>query len=79
MNLNSTTPKLELHLHSRQLLTLENTQHHMAIECKEGVVWVTCAGDRQDYMLRSGRRFEPKTNGELVIEAIDEARVDIEE
>ena len=79
MNLNSKTPKLELHLHSHQLLTLDNSQHQMEIECKEGVVWVTSAGDRQDYMLRSGKRYLPKTTGEVVIEAINEACVDIEE
>jgi hypothetical protein len=79
MNLNSKTQKLELHLHPRQLLTLNNTQHNMAIECKEGVIWVTSAGERQDYMLRSGKRYVPKTNGDVVIEALNDACVDIEE
>jgi len=51
----------------------------MAIECKNGVIWVTCAGESQDYTLRAGRRYVPKTKGEVVIEAIDEACVDIEE
>lgn len=79
MNLNSTTPKLEMLLHSHQVLTLNNPRHNMTIECKEGVVWVTAAGEYKDYVLVPGKRCEPKTSGEVVIEAINEACLDIEE
>jgi len=79
MNLNSKTPKLELLLHTHQLLTLDNAQHNMAIECKEGLIWVTAAGELRDRMLYSGQRYVPTSNGRVVIEAIDEACVDIEE
>ncbi|HLO34053.1 MAG TPA: DUF2917 domain-containing protein [Anaerolineales bacterium] len=79
MNLTSKTPRIELLLHPRELLNLDNSQHQMAIECKNGVIWVTCAGEHQDYILRAGRRYIPKTKGTVVIQAIDEARVDIEE
>ena len=79
MNLNSKTPRIEFLLHPHQVLNLENTQNRMAIECKNGLIWITCAGEGQDYMLRAGRRYAPKTKGKVVIEAIDEACVDIEE
>ena len=79
MNLTSGTPRIELFLHPRDVLNLDTRQHRMAIECKHGVVWVTCAGEHQDYILRAGRRYTPRTKGSIVIEAIDEARVDIEE
>ena len=79
MNLTSNSPRGELLLHPHQVLHLDNAQHRMAIECKNGVIWVTCAGESQDYTLRAGRRYVPKTSGEVVIEAIDEACVDIEE
>lgn len=79
MNLTSRTPRVELLLHSRQVLNLDNSQDQMAIECKNGVIWVTCAGEYQDHILRAGRRLVPKTKGTVVIEAIDESRVDIEE
>ncbi len=79
MNIRSHSHKLQLVLKKHQLLTLNETQPKMAIECKEGVIWVTHAGDRQDYMLKAGRHFNPKGKGSLVIEAIDDARVDIEE
>jgi len=79
MNLNSKTPKLELLLHTHQLLALDNAQHNMAIECKEGVIWVTTTGEPRDQMLYSGQRYVPISNGRVVIEALDEACVDIEE
>ncbi len=79
MNLTTRTKRVELFLHPHEVLNLDNTQHHMAIECRNGVIWVTCAGENQDYMLRAGRRYEPKSRGNVVIEALDEACVDIEE
>jgi hypothetical protein len=51
----------------------------MAIECKSGVIWVTHSGDYKDYVLQAGRSCVPQGSGNLVIEAIDDARVDIEE
>ena len=79
MNIRPQTHKLELLLKKHQLLTLNEVQPRMAIECKQGVIWVTHAGEKQDYVLRAGRHYFPKGNGALVIEAIDDARVDIEE
>jgi hypothetical protein len=78
MNLVSQTPRIELLLRPREVLNLDNSQR-MAIECKNGVIWVTCAGEHQDHILHAGRRYVPKAKGTIVIEAIDEARVDIEE
>lgn len=79
MNLTSKTSRIELLLQPRQVLNLDNTQHRMAIECKNGVIWVTCAGEHKDHILHAGRRYIPNTKGSIVIEAIDEACVDIEE
>jgi predicted nucleic acid-binding Zn finger protein len=79
MNLTSTTPRIELLLRPHQVLNLDNRRHRMAIECKNGMVWVTCAGEHRDYILRAGRSYVPKTKGSVVIQAIDEARVDIAE
>ena len=79
MNLTSKTPTVELLLHPHQVLHLDNRQHHMAIECKNGVIWVTCTGENQDYVLRAGRRYVPRSKGPIVIQAIDESRVEIEE
>jgi hypothetical protein len=79
MNLTSKTPKIELVLHPHQILDLDETQHRMAIECKSGVLWVTHSGETQDYMLKAGKRYVSKTKGKILIQAINESRVDIEE
>jgi len=79
MNIRTQSRKLQLLLKKNRLLTLNEAQPKMAIECKEGVIWVTRAGDPQDYVLHAGRHYIPTGKGRLIIEAIDDARVDIEE
>ncbi len=79
MNIQSQSHKVQLLLKKHQLLTLNEAQPKMAIECKSGVIWVTHAGDRRDYVLKAGRTCVPNGNGNLVIEAINDALVDIEE
>jgi hypothetical protein len=79
MNLTSKTPKIELLLQPLQILDLEETEHRMAIECKSGVLWVTHSGETQDYMLKAGKRYISKTKGKILIQAINESCLDIEE
>lgn len=79
MNLSSRTSRIELLLRPRQVLNLDNRQRRMAIECKNGMVWVTSTGEHQDYILHPGKSYIPRSKGNIVIEAIDEARVDIAE
>jgi hypothetical protein len=79
MNLTSKTSSIELLLQPRQVLSLDNSQHRMAIECKSGVIWMTCAGESGDHILHAGRSYVPRTKGNIVIEAINEACVDIAE
>lgn len=79
MNLSSRTPRIELRLRPRQVLNLDNRGHRMAIQCKNGVIWVTSAGEQQDYILHAGKSYIPRKKGSVVIEAIDEACVDIAE
>ena len=79
MNLRSQTPRIELLLQSRELVNLDNSQNRTTIACKNGLIWVTCAGEHKDHILPAGKRYAPKTKGMIVIEAIDDACVDIEE
>ena len=78
MNLTSATPKIELILRPREVLSLEN-QHRMAIECKDGVIWVTRAGGHKDHILRAGERYIPDARGSIVIEAMGASCVNIVE
>ena len=79
MNLTSRTPRVELLLHARQVLNLDNSQNRMAIQCRNGVIWVTSAGEYKDHILQAGKRYVPRKKGTIVIESIGESRVDVEE
>ena len=79
MELISQTPRIELILKPHQLLSLGKIRHRMAIECKQGVLWVTSSGDHDDHLVYAGQRFTPVSNRKVVIEAIKDACVDIEE
>ena len=79
MNLTFSIPAVELLLHPHQVLNLDNHRHRMAIECKNGTIWVTCSGEIKDYVLDAGKRYVLGKKGTVVIEAIDESCVEIEE
>jgi len=79
MNINTKTSNIELLMKQRQLLKLEEAQPHIAIECKQGVIWVTSSGDYRDHMLAAGQCYTPVNNSQVVIEALHDARVDIAE
>ncbi len=79
MTLTSTTPKMEVLLRPREVLSVDNQQHRMAIECKNGVIWVTRAGGHKDHILNAGERYIPTAKGSIVIQSIGEARVNIVE
>jgi hypothetical protein len=77
MILSSKTPKIELFLRPREVLSLDNRQHPMAIECKNGVIWVTRTGGHKDHILNAGERYIPTSKGSIVIQAIGESQVNI--
>ena len=79
MTLTTRTPKIELLLRPHEVLSLDNRQYPMAIECKNGVIWVTRTGGHKDYILNAGERYIPDAQGSIVIEALGESRVDIVE
>jgi hypothetical protein len=47
----------------------------MSIECKQGVLWVTRAGDINDYLLAPGDRYVPEKKGKVVIQAVRDAHL----
>jgi len=79
MILVSQTPRIEVILKPHQLLNLGNVRHRMAIECKQGVLWVTSSGDLDDHVLSAGQRFVPGRKSKVIIQAVKDACIDIEE
>jgi hypothetical protein len=70
---------LELILHREERLQLPRLRHGLTIECTQGVLWVTRAGDIEDYVLYPGERYAPRHHGKIVVEAMREARVRLTE
>lgn len=79
MNISSHTNKMQLVLKRHQLLSLQGARSRMAIGCKDGVLWVTNSKERGDHILGAGLRYTPKRGGKVIIEALRDASVDIEE
>lgn len=79
MNLMSKTPKMELLLQPHEVLHLNNRKQPVSLSCKNGLIWITCEGEERDQFLRAGRSYTPKTKGNIVIEAIGESCIGIEE
>ena len=43
----------------------------LSIECSEGTLWVTAAGDEQDYVLRAGQKLELHAHtGNVLLQSI---------
>lgn len=69
---------LELRIHKHDLVQISQIQPDTAIQCNEGVLWITCSGDQvqahnPDILLSAGERYTPAENGRVVIEAMSEA------
>ena len=79
MNIASHPHKVRLVLKPHQVLTLHTGRERVTIDCQDGLLWVTNSAERRDLMLRRGRRYIPGAAGDVVIEAIRDATVDIEE
>jgi hypothetical protein len=47
----------------------------LAIECRQGILWVTQEGDPKDYILEPGQRFVVARRGSVVVEACSDARL----
>jgi Protein of unknown function (DUF2917) len=68
-------PQIELHLQPHEMVQLNGADAAMAIECKQGIVWITRTGDSHDYMLNPGETYQPGKHGKIVIEAMHEALI----
>jgi len=46
-----------------------------SISCLEGTIWITQQGDGFDRILNAGERYETKLRSDVLIQAMDPARV----
>jgi len=79
MNIVSQSNRVRLVLKKHQLLSLRGVKPRVAVNCNHGVLWITNSNDPYDHIIGAGRRFTPKRKGNVLIEAMRDASVDIEE
>ncbi len=68
MQLNST-----IHLHCRNYQRINKIKRGSRVFCDTGVLWVTQANDRNDYILRPGDTMVVSKRGKVLVEAMRDA------
>jgi len=64
-----------MQLQRRGLYRLRGGKRGPAVTCLEGAVWITQAGDPRDHVLFAGEKFAIDRRGDVLVEAVREARV----
>ena len=71
------TPETDMQLQRKSLCRLRGRKHGPAVVCLEGAVWVTQAGDPRDHVLVAGDVFAVDRRGDVLLQALREARVQV--
>ena len=79
MNTSTRANKVRMTLKKHQLLTLRGTKPHVAIKCRDGVLWITNSNDNRDHIIIASEKFSPRHRGNVLIQALRDSRIDIEE
>jgi hypothetical protein len=62
-------------LHQGELWPITSDLRGLAIESRQGTLWVTQEGDPKDYILEPGQRLVVTRRGTLVVQAFSDARL----
>ena len=79
MNIATSSNKIQLVLKQHQLVTLRGAKPRVSVDCHHGVLWITNSNDPRDHILGARQHFRPQRKGNVLIEAMRDASVDIEE
>lgn len=71
--------QLDLNIPQHEVLNLRHSHSGLVVECEQGVVWVTSAGDIHDYTLEAGDCFIAQDANPLVIEAMQDAVINLKD
>lgn len=64
-------------LRAGELQPVNHLHAGAAVYCRRGTLWVTQAGDAADHVLREGERFAPAPTGGVVVQALEDAAVEV--
>jgi hypothetical protein len=66
-----------LSLSEGALVSVDLDRQECLLQCREGRVWITMAGDSRDYFVKSGEDFLLSGKGKAVIQAVSHACIGI--
>lgn len=66
-------PKIKIRMQHRDFQRMSRIKPGSTLFCDNGVLWVTQAGDRQDYILHPGQAMTVSKRGKVLIEAMRDA------
>jgi Protein of unknown function (DUF2917) len=79
MNIATPSNKIQLVLREHQIVSLRGAKPRVSVDCKKGVLWITNSTDPRDHIVGARQHFSPQRQGNVLIEAMRDASVDIEE
>jgi hypothetical protein len=72
--MNSTMrPKTKIRMPRYAFQRMDGVKRGSTLFCDTGVLWVTQAGDRQDYVLMPGQKMIVTKRGKVLVEAMRDA------
>ena len=69
---------MEYSLNKGEAMSLSTRHSTYSLSVSEGVVWLTCPDDSRDYFLKKGARFDTRTEGKFVLEAMVDSTIVVE-
>ena len=66
-------PKAKIRMQRSEYQSMRTVKPGSTLFCDTGILWVTQAGDRQDYVLMPGQKMTVTKKGKVLIEAMRDA------
>jgi hypothetical protein len=66
-------PKVKIRMRHHDFQHINTVKPGSTLLCDTGVLWVTQAGDRQDYVLMPGQKMTVTKRGKVLVEAMRDA------
>lgn len=73
--MNASLKNTTVELRRRGVERITNATPGTTIVCEKGILWLTQANDRRDYILFAGERFDKVQRGNVLVEAMRDSVV----
>jgi hypothetical protein len=66
---------MEIVLQQKEVINLGKLPSHVTVKCLYGTLWLTCQGSLTDYILKAGDEHSNSSRGKVVMMAMTEVRL----